>query len=199
MRLNVLCWPEGVRLQPSSWIPSPQPRTRSAFGRVPQISVAFSCERAGTQWKALTRLLEDLCAHGDICLSSGFGIWSFKRTCLPMQLCQAVAPDFPVIPASEVWLQGWFWFHSLSSHQQWQNISGTFLLPGLVSTGGTDYEASPLTQTRVFGIQLWQKQIWSTREIKQEKRLRLENITSSVLSKHWAASVLGGRDPRCSP
>lgn len=110
MRLNVLCWPEGVKLHPSSWIPSPQPRTRSAFGRVPQISVAFSCERAGTQWKPLTRLLEDLCAHSDICLSSGFGIWSFKLTCLPMQLCQAVAPDFPVIPASEVWLQGDFDF-----------------------------------------------------------------------------------------
>lgn len=63
--LNVLCWPEGVKWQPSSWIPSPQLRTHSAFGRVPYTSLVFFCEKAGTQWKAVPHP----CAHDDICLS----------------------------------------------------------------------------------------------------------------------------------
>lgn len=38
-----------------------------------------------------------------------------------------------------------------------------------VGTDGTECEASPLTQTRALGTQLWQNKIWSAREIKQEE------------------------------
>lgn len=133
---------------------------------------------------------------GDVCLSSGFGIWSFKLTYLPMQLCQAAAPDFPGIPVSEVWLQGWHWFHSLSSHQHWQNMSVTFLLPGSVSSGGTDCKASPLTQTRAFGFQLWQNKIWSARKRKQEKRLRLEDISIICAVKALGSLCPGRQRPQ---
>lgn len=82
---------------------------------------------------------------------------AFPRTCVLMvmsvsalvfgsdHLNQLVCPCscvrqwqwFPVISVSEVWLQEWHWLHSLSSHQQGKNSSGTFLLPSQ-GTDGTD-------------------------------------------------------------
>lgn len=64
-----------------------------------------------------------------------------------MQLCHLVKPKVSLITVSEVWLQEWHLLHSLSSYQQWQKTSVTFLSPGSVSTDGTDFEASPLTQS----------------------------------------------------
>lgn len=119
IRLNVLCWPEGVKLQPPAES-HPHSQEPLSFWQSATDIPGFSCERAGTQWKAVPRLLKDLCAPDDICLSSAFWIWSLKLT------LWGSSTEFPVIHVSEVWLQQCHWFHSLSSHQQWQNTSVTF-------------------------------------------------------------------------